>query len=368
MPPEPGPAWLRRPAAAWSALLLLTVLVTAVLRAVHLPAAWMLGPMLAAIALALQRPGLRLPGGSTLVAQAVLGCLIARAMSPQLLGTLQPHWPLLLGMNLLATLGIMGLGLLAARRQWLPGTAAIWGMSPGGASAMVMLADAYGGDRRLVALMQYLRLLAAALAVIALGTLFGHPSQGSAVMAQPGSAGTPWLAPVPLVPLLATVALAAASLLAAWATRRATLVIFVPVFGGMALQAAGCVQLAVPPLASVLAFAVIGWHVGLGFTREALQESARLLPRILLCIVAILLVCAGLGVLMTLLLPVDLVTACMALNPGGMDAVVLMAASIQVDLPLILAMQVTRLMLVMALGPALGRLAANHHLARTKGT
>ena len=77
---------------------------------------------------------------------------------------------------------------------------------------------------------------------------------------------------------------------------------------------------------------------------------------------------ALLAALMTVLLPVDLMTACVALNPGGPDAVVLVAASIRVDLPLILAMQVTRLMVVMALGPTLGRWAARQHLAAQAGS
>jgi uncharacterized membrane protein AbrB (regulator of aidB expression) len=42
--------------------------------------------------------------------------------------------------------------LLIARRGWLPGTVAIWGLSPGAASAMVLLADQHGADRGVVAL------------------------------------------------------------------------------------------------------------------------------------------------------------------------------------------------------------------------
>ena len=41
----------------------------------------------------------------------------------------------------------------------IPGMTAAWGSSPGGASAMVAMAGAYGADVRLVALMQYLRVM-----------------------------------------------------------------------------------------------------------------------------------------------------------------------------------------------------------------
>ena len=39
----------------------------------------------------------------------------------------------------------------------LPGTTAVWGSSPGAATAMVLMAEAFGADARLVAFMQYLR-------------------------------------------------------------------------------------------------------------------------------------------------------------------------------------------------------------------
>ena len=41
----------------------------------------------------------------------------------------------------------------------VPGTTGVWGSSPGAASAMVVMADAFGADARLVAFMQYLRVV-----------------------------------------------------------------------------------------------------------------------------------------------------------------------------------------------------------------
>src|SRR5207237_1146383 len=54
------------------------------------------------------------------------------------------------------------LGWLLNRRRVLPGTTAIWGLSPGAATAMMVLAEAHGGDPRLVAFMQYLRVICVA--------------------------------------------------------------------------------------------------------------------------------------------------------------------------------------------------------------
>lgn len=341
-------------------------MLTVVMRFVQVPAALMLGPIMAAVLVAIYLPGPRLAPALPLVAQSILGCLIARLMPPHLLATLLPGWPILLGMNLLSTLAIMALGVVATHMRWLPGTAAIWGMSPGGASAMVLLSETHGSDKRLVALMQYLRVVMAALSVIVIGSLFGTPHVGPMIAALPGAASTSWMAPVDLFNLAVTAGLAGISILLTAITRKRVLVVMIPVFGGISLEAGGLATLDVPPLAAAVAFAVIGWHIGLSFTRASLLHSARMMPRILGCILAILTICAALSVLFARIMEVDFLTAYMALNPGGTDAVMAMAASVAVDLPLILAMQIVRLIIVMLIAPLLGRLAAERHL-RTSG-
>ena len=351
---------------SWASLVGLTAMLVVGLRLTHVPAALMLGPMIAGIVVALYKPGAVLPRGTTVVAQAVLGCLIAHALSPHLLAELAPRWPVLLGMNLLMMLGILGIGFVMTRAQWLPGTAGIWGMSPGGASAMVMLSEAYGGDKRLVAVMQYLRLLCAAVVVIVVGSLFGAPPHGTAPLPLPGGPGIAWFPTSDPVALLVTLFLAGGGVALALVLRKPTLVLFVPVFAGIAVQVAGAPAPEVPPWLSALAFGVIGWHIGLSFTRASLLHTARMIPRILAGIAAILLLCAVLAWGLAAATGASFLTAYMALNPGGSDAVMVMAASISVDLPLILAMQITRLIMVIGISPALGRFAASHYLNMTK--
>lgn len=347
---------------SWAVLIGTTALLTVGMRLAHVPAALMLGPMAAGIFVSAYRPGAKLPRGATVVAQAVLGCLIAHAMSPHLLLALAPRWPVMIAMNLLMVLGILALGIITTRTKWLPGTAGIWGMSPGGAAAMVMLSEAYGGDKRVVAVMQYLRLVCAVLAVILIGSLLGTPHVGKPSITLPGGPGSGWFPPVDVLALITTIVLATAAVALSLLLRKATLVIFVPIFAGIALQSAGWVAPEVPPVVSAAAFAIIGWHIGLSFTRASLLHTARLLPRILVGIVAILLLCAALSLLFAKLAHVNFLTAYMALNPGGADVVMVMAASVAVDLPLIMAMQISRLILVIAIAPFLGRLASTHHL------
>lgn len=348
-------------ARSWAALVALTLALTAAMRIGHVPGALLLGPLVAGIIVTIYLPGARIPRRLPIVAQAVLGCVIARAMSPELLAQFLPHWPLILVMNLLMIFGIFALGVGSTWLRLFPGTAGIWGMSPGGASTMVVLSEAYGGDKRIVALMHYLRLIWAVLAVIAMAMFLGSPRHGDPGIALPGTVGMVWFPPIEVGALAISAGLILAGLVVARLLRSPLLAIFIPLFGGVAVQLFHWGNVQVPPLASALAFGVIGWNVGLSFTRESLAHSARLIPRIMGSIVAILLLCMGLAALAAAWAHVDFLTAYMALNPGGLDVVFLTAASIDVDLPLIMTMQISRLILVILIAPVLGRLAASRH-------
>ncbi len=55
---------------------------------------------------------------------------------------------------------------------------------------------------------------------------------------------------------------------------------------------------------------------------------------------------------------VDALTAYLATSPGGADSVAVIAAATKVDVPFVMAMQVARFLLVIAIGPTTARVAA----------
>jgi membrane AbrB-like protein len=177
--------------AEWLLLLVSSMFLVGAMRAAHVPAALMLGPMIAAIGFALCGAKARLSRTYALGAQTVLGCLIAKSFNSGLLAVLAIHWPTLIGLAAATLVMTAALGLLITRRGWLPGTAAIWGLSPGAASAMVLLADQHGADRRVVALMQYSRIILVAFAAVAVARMLGHPG-GSANLLAPSGGQTLW--------------------------------------------------------------------------------------------------------------------------------------------------------------------------------
>jgi membrane AbrB-like protein len=353
--------------AAWLVLIALASLLVILLRAADMPAAFLLGPMIAAIIVAVASgTRTRLPRVFIIAAQSILGCLIAAAINDELLEVIAAHWEILAAFSLATIVITALLGALVTRSGWLPGTTAIWGLSPGAAAAMVLLAEEHGADKRMVAVMQYSRIVLVALAAILLAKAVGHPNLPSHVLTADNSNAQTLMLP-PLLPFIQMLALAASGIAIAIYSGKGSLALFIPAFAGAALHAAGFIHITVPPLLATAAFCSVGVYVGLSFTREALLHSLRALPTMLLAIGAMILLCGALSLLLGKLLPdTDPLTAYLALSPGGIDAAVIIASQASVSLPLILAAQFVRLLFVIAGAPALAKWLARRHQQRTK--
>ena len=338
----PGPA-------QWLLLAGFAVLFTAAFRLVGIPASQLLGPMAASVLLSLGGLTVRLPRGIYVAAQAMVGCLIATVVTPGILRTFLDDWPLILA-AVLSTLAASNLlGWLMSRMGVLPGTTAIWGTAPGGASAMVVMAEAFGADARIVALMQYLRVVLVAGAA-ALVSHFMVPS----APALPA----PWFPPLQPLALASALALAAAG---AWLGRRLRIpagAMLVPMILGATLHSAGLIELQLPPAVMALVYGAIGCSIGLGFTRQVLARAVTALPVILLSIFVLMGLCGLMSLGLVWLLGLDPLTAYLAMSPGGMDSVAVIGAASGADMSFVMALQTMRLVAVVLLGPPLARALA----------
>src|SRR5471030_332209 len=147
----------------WAILLLVSLAFIVPLELMHLPAALLLGAMAAAILVAVFDGKLAVPHWPYVLAQGLIGCLVARSIGPAILATMVQQWPLFLAGVCSVLLVSTSLGVLLARWKVLPGTTAVWGSSPGAATVMVLMSEGFGGDPRLVAYMQFLRVMLVAL-------------------------------------------------------------------------------------------------------------------------------------------------------------------------------------------------------------
>ncbi|THD47293.1 MAG: AbrB family transcriptional regulator [Bradyrhizobium sp.] len=334
--------------AQWALLIVLSALLAIGLLALRLPAALLLGPMLAAIVVAGSGGTTRLPLAPFYAAQAVIGCMIADRLPLSLAGEVARNWPIFFAGVFSVIAAATLLGWLLTIWRVLPGASAIWGSSPGAATVMTLMSESYGADMRLVALMQYLRVVCCAVVASLVARLWAVGS---------GDAAPPieWLAPAPLAPLLATLLLTAAGLAAGLSRRIPAGAMLVPLALGLVLKGALGLSLALPPLLLAASYAIIGWGVGARFTPEIIRHAARVLPRVLASILALIAICGGFAFILHRIAGVEPLTAFLATSPGGADSVAIIAASSKVDLPFVMAMQMTRFLVVIIAGPFIAR-------------
>ncbi|MCK8785644.1 AbrB family transcriptional regulator [Roseomonas sp. NAR14] len=344
------------PALQWALLLLVSALLVLALEAVHLSAALLLGPMLAAILLAVSDGTVRIAPRAFQAAQGVIGCMIARNLTAPILASMLASWPLLLAGVVVVVAAAVLLGWLLARWQVLPGTNAVWGSFPGAASVMVLMADAYGADARLVAFMQYLR-------VVMVAIVASSVAQFAGAHAPPTGAPVSWLAqafpPVHWGWLLATLAVAWGGGALALRLRVPAGPLLAPMVLGMILQDVGLLRIELPPWLLAGCYALVGWSIGLRFTRAILLHALRALPRVFLSILALLAICGAFSALLVFAAGLDPMTAYLATSPGGVDSIAIIAASMPVDMSFVMALQTARFLLVLLAGPALARFVAS---------
>lgn len=339
-----------RPVWQWAGLLTLSLVIAGFLEWAGFPAALLLGPMLAAIALGVRGADIRPPSWCFTAAQAMVGCLIARSFTPSILAEVMADWAMLLLVVSTTILAGAVVGWVLVRAKVLPGTTAAWGSSPGGASAMVALAAEYGADVRLVAFMQYMRVVIVVLTASAVTRLAVGPS-----VAAPAHAL--WSLP-PALPFFATLAIAAIGAFVGIRLKVPAGAMMVPMALGTVLQGGGWFEIQLPPWLLGMAYAGLGWYVGLGFNRSIFLYALRAVPALLLATGLLIALCAGSAWMLTQVLHIDPLSAYLATSPGGLDSVAIIVVGSHVDVPFVLAAQTLRLFLVLATGPSLAKLIA----------
>ena len=341
----------RRP---WPVLVVLSLTLGLGLSTLNVPGAMLLGPLLAAMILGSAGVTVRESSQAFLLAQGVIGCMLTRGLPPSMLHELATHWPLL-GFGVLSVIGVCALlGWIATRLGVLPGSTALWGMSPGAATAMIVLAEDYGADARLVAVMQYLRVVLA----VSAASLVARASGLHLPAHVPAQAAAAWFGPIPLLPFLETLTLAIGCAVLGQLLRIPGGPLLLPIAVGLPLVHYGWLDLELPRWLLAIAYAIVGWRVGLRFTPVLLAHAARMMPRLLTCTVGLIIACGGIAGLLVLVAGIDPLTAYLATSPGAADSVAIVAAASKVDVPFVVTLQVLRFLTTLVLGPLIARLMA----------
>jgi len=306
------------------------------------PAAFLVGPMIAAIIVA--ACGITIPLDRRLppLAQSVIGQLMAHSLTLKVLREIVDQWAIFLGGVFSVIFLSFTLGYILARLRVMPGNVALWGSSPGAATAMTLLCESYGADQRLVAFMVYLRVLLVTLASSIVSHL-AAPVHGP-LHASQAVHDLPWW------PCLAVIAV---TMLLTPLVRFGAAPLLLSLAGGLVCQTILGLHYTLPVWLLAPSYVVIGWMIGRRFTRSVLSHVWRALPAVTLSTSILILGCALLSWPLAHIAHVDLLSAYLATSPGGADSVAIIAASTPINVPFVMAMQIARFLVLIAVAPAI---------------
>jgi membrane AbrB-like protein len=286
---------------------------------------------------------------TALAAQGVIGVytgLMVHNVSFRALGS---HWPVVVAVAVgTLVVSVAGGALLGLHRDVSPLTGGL-ALVAGGASGIVAIARELGGDDRVVAAVQYLRvaLITAAMPVVV--AVFydtkAHGSQIGETHSLPGYVSLPVIAAIVVVGMVAgrAVRLPGSGLLG-------------PMVVTIVLDLTGlAAELAVPMVLVQAGIMLIVWQSVLGFTRESLRAIRRILPGALALIMVLNIAAAGLGVVLAHAAGLSMLDGYLATSPGGVYAVLGTAAGSGSNVAFVMASQVVRIVLMLFAAPFVAR-------------
>ena len=296
----------------WAGIVAATVVASLAAAAAGLPSAVLFASLFVGIAYALlfgdDHP-LTPPKRVLTFGQVVIGVALGAQLTSDTISAVAGDWLPITVITVATLLISLAAGLLLSRATGLDRPTALLGLIAGGASGIVAMSDELGADARLVAFMQYLRVLIVVVTAPLIATvLFG--AGGDALAPDAGGAGL-------AADLAFTIGCGVAGVLIARKVPITAGSLLVPLVIAGALSVSGITDGAhVPDRVQDLGFAAIGLQVGLRFTVATIRQAGKLLPAVIAGIVGMIVACGGLAVLILFVTDVSFSDAYLATTPG----------------------------------------------------
>lgn len=301
---------------------------------VHLPLAWVLGPLVAAAVIGIV--GIRLPAPTVTrrAGQLIIGSTVGLSMTGSVVAGLAAWLPLMLVTALFSILVSATLSTLLARFAHIDGKTAFFCVLPGGLSEMGNIGASIGAQMEPIALIQALRVAIIVLLIPPLMVAHGLYQAPEPI---------PDLSPE-FVAFALSVSLGGA-LLAHAVRFNNPWVVGALVATGI-LTALGILQGRMPHLLFTLGQILIGYNIGTRFRRDALHRLPRVaaigIGVILLAVFVMAIYALGL----TYAFELDFAVAFLSSSPGGTAEMAATAQILHLPVALITAFHVVRAVLV----------------------
>ncbi|MEO1184076.1 MAG: AbrB family transcriptional regulator, partial [Cyanobacteria bacterium J06636_27] len=242
-------------------------------------------------------------------------------------------------------------GYLLSRWSGIDRVTGLVAFIPGAASSIVPIAEEMGADAVAVAVFQYLRLLLVVLLIpSAAGFFFPVDLNNSMTMGITLTAANNYSIPM----WLNLIVLAGCCVVGMWGGNRLRL----PAAGFLGTFLVGLVvfwscpyDLIVPQWLFAVGLFCVGLSIGVKFD---IKTANKLLKAVLIeiaLVISLILLCIGVGYEFHVFTHVDTITSLLGFTPGGLEAMVATVMQLGGDTGLVLAMQLTRMLIIIALGP-----------------
>src|SRR5690606_26777891 len=198
--------------------------------------------------------------------QAVIGIALSASFSLSALDPLVAYWPMMLVTIVLVLLVSIAAGVALGHLARVDAATASLGTVPGGASGMVAMAEELDADPRLVAFMQYARVVIVVISIAIVARIAGHEPQASLALAEKE-------APLSAFPQL--LAASARARLGIWLGKRFRLpsgALIGAIVVGMVVGASGWGPVTFPPAVLAAAYLLLGTRIGSRFDPAVLRR------------------------------------------------------------------------------------------------
>lgn len=345
--------WTREALLLWGVVAAVTFFGGTLVENAGLPAPHLITGLVAGLVIALtgigRRVGAVLPRIVYIAGQAIAGVLLGTYFSLSALGEGGLALIPLIGVTLLTLLLSVGAGLLLARSTDLDEPTAALGLIAGGSSGIVAAAEDLRADARLVAVLQYVRLI---LIVFSAPLLVRFVLAPHGTYAAIGAKEIEATASIHGYVLTIGIAVLGALIGVRFKIPAGALIVplvLTAIGGGLGLWN----DLQPPETVREPAFIVIGLAVGLGFDLTVLRRAAKAAPAALAYIFGIIAVCGALAAVVAATTHVTLLDAYLATTPGGINAVLVTAFAAGANTSLVFGLQGLRLFVMVLAAPPL---------------
>ncbi len=309
-----------------------------------LPLAWLLGAMVATTIASLSGLRVHVPNRFRTLFVAVLGVMLGSAFTPEIIDQ-AAQWAGSLAIQAGYVALATGLSYtIYLRVGGYDRVTAYFSSTPGGISEMVLLGESLGGDIRTISLNHAVRVLI----VIGVIPFYFRFVEGVSLPSAPATGAIGDLAPLDFL-ILAGCGIV--GYLVAARLRLPAYAIIGPLFLSAAIHLTGVTASSVPSPIAASAQLVVGAALGSRFAGISLGQMGRIAW--LAAITSIVLIASAVAVvsLASRFLDVPPSTLFLALAPGGLAEMSLIALALGVDTAFVTIMHFLRVMLVVVLAP-----------------